>query len=134
MEVIVAFTVNINSPMVDDYASRINKRLRFSILKSDPERVIRDSDFVVVLDERGQRFNNIDFAKKFEKILSSGGYRRIIFVVGDAYGVPEDVKKKANLIWSFSDQVFPHKLFAVMLTEQIYRTLEIINNSPYHHM
>lgn len=133
MEIIISSASNLSSNQLEDYYKRINKRIKFSVLESDPEKVIKDTDYVVVLDERGQKFDNISFAKKFEVVLSSGGYKRVVFVVGDAYGISAKVKNKANLVWSFSDQVFPHKLFAIMLTEQIYRTLEIINNSPYHH-
>lgn len=133
MEVVLISSSNLSSSNLEDYAKRINKRIKFNILESKPEKIIREPDFIVVLDERGQKFNNIEFAKKFDQVMSSGAYKRIVFVVGDAYGVSEEVKKRANLTWSFSDQVFPHKLFAVMLTEQIYRTLEIINSSPYHH-
>ena len=133
MEIIIVSDSNIISSQIEDYSKRINKRIKFSVLESSPEKIIKNTDYVVVLDERGQKFDNISFAKKFDNILSSGSYKRIIFVVGDAYGISDEVKNKANLVWSFSDQVFPHKLFAVMLTEQIYRTLEIINNSPYHH-
>jgi 23S rRNA (pseudouridine1915-N3)-methyltransferase len=133
MEIIVVSDSNISPVNVEDYSTRINKRIKFSVLESKPEKVIKKSDYVIVLDERGQKFDNLGFTKKFEQVMSSGGYKRVIFVIGDAYGVSDGVKLRANLIWSFSDLVFPHKLFAVMLTEQIYRTLEIIVGSPYHH-
>lgn len=133
MEIVVVSESNIDSLSLKDYSKRIQKRLKFSVLEAKPEKVTKDTDFVIVLDERGQKFSNIEFAKKFEQVTSSGGYKRVVFVVGDANGVSEEVKKRADLTWSFSDQVFPHKLFAVMLTEQIYRTLEIIAGSPYHH-
>lgn len=131
--------------ILDDYSKRINKRVKFSVLEVKPGKdgILRltaftqdDSsgkDFVVVLDERGQKFDNLSFAKKLDGVMSSGGYKRIIFVVGGAYGVPEEIKLRADLTWSFSEQVFPHKLFTVMLAEQIYRSLEIIAGSPYHH-
>jgi 23S rRNA (pseudouridine1915-N3)-methyltransferase len=133
MEILICSNSKLNGNNTDVYADRINKRIKFSILESKPQKVIKDSDYLVVLDEYGQKFDNLSFAKKFEQVMSSGGYKRVVFVVGDAYGVSDEVKLRANLTWSFSDQVFPHKLFAVMLTEQIYRTLEIIAGSPYHH-
>lgn len=133
MEVVIVSSSKLRSPDLIDYSKRINKRLKFSVLENNPEKLIRDSDYIVVLDERGQKFDNLAFAKKFEQVMSSGGYRRVVFVVGDAYGVCDEIKKRADLMWSFSDQVFPHRLFGMMLAEQIYRTLEIINSSPYHH-
>jgi 23S rRNA (pseudouridine1915-N3)-methyltransferase len=92
-----------------------------------------ESDFVVLLDQTGQRFNNLEFAAKLNGLQSSGAYKRIVFIVGGAYGTSELVHSCADLIWSFSEQVFPHKLFRIMLLEQIYRTLSILNGSNYHH-
>ena len=40
--------------------------------------------------------------------------------------------KKATLILSFGKITFPHQLFRVVLTEQIYRAITIINGLPYH--
>lgn len=133
MEVTIISSSNLTSSDLEDYSKRINKRVKFSVLESSPQKVIKSTDYVIVLDEHGEKFNNLTFAKKFEQVLSSGGHKRVVFAVGDAYGISDEVKSRANLVWSFSDQVFPHKLFGVMLAEQIYRTLEIINNSPYHH-
>lgn len=134
--------------LFEDYSKRIKRRVKFRALDSgnvrDKDGILRLAglaqndkarltDFVVVLDKNGQKFDNLSFAKKLDGVMSSGGYKRVIFVIGGAYGVDEEVKLRANLIWSFSEQVFPHKLFAVMLAEQIYRSLEIIAGSPYHH-
>jgi chromosomal replication initiator protein len=44
----------------------------------------------------------------------------------------ESMFEKANLTMSFSDLTFPHQLFRVMLSEQIYRAYTIINNVTYH--
>ena len=85
------------------------------------------------MDEAGVKFKSEAFAKKFEVALSSPENKRIVFVIGGAYGSGLKLKQRANLVWSFSDQVFPHRLFRAMLTEQIYRSLEIIKGSPYHH-
>jgi rRNA large subunit m3Psi methyltransferase RlmH len=125
--------------LFEEYAKRINRRVKFSVdisekvLKQVQDDVSGKSDFVVVLDEKGEKFNNLSFAKKLDGLMGSGGYKRIVFVIGGAYGIPKELKLRANLIWSFSEQIFPHKLFAVMLAEQIYRNLEIIAGSPYHH-
>ena len=56
----------------------------------------------------------------------------ITFVIGGSYGLSNKVKKKADELISFSDMTFPHTLFRLMLTEQIYRAFSIINGSAYH--
>ncbi|HRV76206.1 MAG: 23S rRNA (pseudouridine(1915)-N(3))-methyltransferase RlmH [Candidatus Nomurabacteria bacterium] len=133
MEIVVISDSNLSSNELDEYAKRINKRVKFSLLQSDYKKVVKNTDYLVVLDQYGEKFDNLSFAKKFEQVISSGNFKRVVFIVGDAYGLNDEIKEKANLIWSFSDQVFPHRLFGLMLTEQIYRTIEIISNSPYHH-
>ncbi|HBE01419.1 MAG: hypothetical protein A2096_10765 [Spirochaetes bacterium GWF1_41_5] len=77
------------------------------------------------------------------KSLDSPGFSRLIFsqfekndclvfAVGGGQGIPEAVKKKADTILSFSNMVFPHMLFRIMLFEQIYRAITIRNHHPYH--
>lgn len=118
--------------LLDDYLNRITRKFKTELIRSSPKD-LKESDFVVVLDEGGLSLSNPEFAKRFEEITSSGRYKRVIFVVGEAYGVSDEIKLRADLIWSFSKQVFPHRLFRIMLAEQIYRTLEINAGSPYHH-
>ena len=120
--------------LFEDYAGRIDKNLKFELDTSKPDGKLKETDFVIVLDEHGQQFDSLTFAGKLNSVMSSGGYKRVVLVIGDAYGVSDVVRKRADLIWSFSNQVFPHRLFRVMLVEQIYRSLEIIKGSPYHHM
>lgn len=120
--------------LFDDYVKRIDRNFKFEIDTGNSDGKLKKSDFVVVLDEKGQRFDNLTFAGKLNNVMSSGGADRVVFVIGDAYGVSDELRKRADLVWSFSDQVFPHKLFRVMLVEQIYRSLEIIKGSPYHHL
>lgn len=58
---------------------------------------------------------------------------KIIFIIGGAYGVSEEVKEKANLVMSLSKLVFPHQLVRVILIEQIYRVISILKGGKYHH-
>ncbi len=56
----------------------------------------------------------------------------ITFIIGGSYGLSDKVKNKADIKLSFSDMTFPHTLFRLMLTEQIYRAFTIINGVSYH--
>lgn len=85
--------------------------------------------FFVVLDERGQRFNSVNFAKKLKNIAEKTFI--ITFVIGGSFGMSESFKSKAGLKLSFSDFTFPHQLMRVVLLEQIYRATTINNNIPY---
>ena len=59
--------------------------------------------------------------------------KEIVLIIGGAYGVTEVVREKSDVVWSFSNLVFPHQLMRVMLIEQIYRTQEILHGGKYHH-
>lgn len=64
---------------------------------------------------------------------SSSKYKRIVFIIGGAYGVDDTLRKNVNYILKLSDLVFPHEIVRLILSEQIYRSIMILNNHPYHH-
>ncbi|MFP5518420.1 MAG: 23S rRNA (pseudouridine(1915)-N(3))-methyltransferase RlmH [Bdellovibrionia bacterium] len=94
---------------------------------------ISKDDFVFLLDEKGQTLDSLQFSKKIETVLMSGK-KRIVFVVGGAFGVSEELKKRADLQLSLSKMVFNHLVAQVVVCEQVYRALTIKNNLPYHNL
>ncbi len=56
----------------------------------------------------------------------------ILFIIGGSFGLSLEVKQRSNKILSASQFTFPHRLFRLLLVEQIYRAYTIINNMPYH--
>lgn len=56
----------------------------------------------------------------------------IAFIIGSSHGLDDDIKKMSSFKLSFSQMTFPHRLMRVILFEQIYRGLSIINNGKYH--
>lgn len=92
---------------------------------------IFDDDYVILLDEKGKNINSPELSI----ILSTQTNlsKNVVIIIGGAYGVDENIHKRANFIWSLSNLVFPHQLVRLILTEQIYRAQEINNNNPYHH-
>jgi 23S rRNA (pseudouridine1915-N3)-methyltransferase len=90
------------------------------------------SDEVVILaDERGKNISSPELSDKLNKIFNSSSSATII--IGGAYGVTEEVRNRADFVWSFSRLVFPHMLMRVMMIEQIYRAQEISRGGKYHH-
>jgi len=89
------------------------------------------SGYVVLLDVKGKKLSSKDLADKIRTVADlKGGV--ITFVIGGSYGVSEKVKERADELISFSDMTFPHTLFRLMLTEQIYRAFSILSGSAYH--
>ena len=87
--------------------------------------------FVVVLDERGKLLTSPEISEILSKQFVNS--REVVLVIGGAFGVSEEVRARADLVWSFSKLVFPHQLMRVMLVEQIYRAGEIATGGKYHH-
>ncbi|MFT5703834.1 MAG: 23S rRNA (pseudouridine1915-N3)-methyltransferase [Rickettsiales bacterium] len=86
---------------------------------------------IIALDEKGKNLSSPEFAKSIEN-FGSGGNSSLAFIIGGADGLLEDLKKRADLILSFSKMTFPHMMIRGFLAEQIYRAYTISNNHPYH--
>ena len=94
--------------------------------------LLQPEDVLVALDEKGKQLSSEKLAD-FIQQKANESTRKIIFLIGGAYGLDERVKKRANLIWSLSILVFPHQLVRLIVAEQIYRACTIIKNEKYHH-
>ena len=89
---------------------------------------IKPDEQLVVLSEEGEYLTSVKFAQK----LSQLGSDRLAFVIGGAGGIDASLKAKAAWCLSLSPMTFPHELARLILLEQLYRALSIINNHPYH--
>lgn len=89
-------------------------------------------DYIVLLDERGKEFTSVQFAQFIEKKANTG-LKRLVFVIGGAYGFSSAVYEAANEKIALSKMTFPHQLIRLIFAEQLYRVMTILHNEPYHH-
>ena len=104
------------------------------ILASEGERLLGktdERDHVTVLCIEGKKLTSEAFAAHINAAMLAGK-SRMVFIIGGSFGLHPSVKRRADMLLSFSDMTFPHRLFRVMLAEQIYRAFKINNNEPYH--
>ena len=106
---------------------QIKKAEAANILKS-----ITATDVLVLLDETGKMLSSPGLSKLIQQKANQSA-QRIVFLIGGAYGVDEEIKKRANFTWSLSELVFPHMLVRLILAEQVYRACSILANEKYHH-
>ena len=93
---------------------------------------LEKDDYLVLLDERGRQISSEALAG-FIQDRANQSVKRLIFLIGGAYGVDESIFRRSNFTWSLSHLVFPHQLVRLILAEQLYRACTIIKNEKYHH-
>ncbi len=94
--------------------------------------ILQKDDVLVLLDERGKMLSSPEMADYVEK--KTGNSKRLVFLIGGAFGVDESIFEKADLVWSLSRLVFPHMLVRLILAEQLYRAFTINKGEKYHHV
>jgi len=94
--------------------------------------LLTKDDYLVALEERGKQLSSEGLAE-FIQARANESTKKIIFLIGGAYGIDEQVLKRANFKWSLSQLVFPHQLVRLILSEQVYRACTILKNEKYHH-
>jgi 23S rRNA (pseudouridine1915-N3)-methyltransferase len=112
------------------------KNLSFSQQKEKEGELIlkalQPGDYVILLDERGKEFTSLNFAAYLEKKTCMGS-KRLVFVIGGAYGFSDKVYEAAQEQIALSKMTFSHQMIRLIFLEQLYRAMTILNNEPYHH-
>lgn len=119
--------IHLKTVKADRNESEIKKRFESQILLEK----LNQDDFIILLDEKGKKVDSMEFAKLINSIHESGK-KRGVFIIGGAYGVGDDIKKRSQKMICLSDMTMNHLVAEIMLLEQFYRALTIINRIPYH--
>ncbi|MEI9943286.1 MAG: 23S rRNA (pseudouridine(1915)-N(3))-methyltransferase RlmH [Chitinophagaceae bacterium] len=93
---------------------------------------LEKDDYVIALDERGKQLSSEGLAD-FIQLRANNSVKKIMFIIGGAFGLDEAVLKRSNYKWSLSELTFPHQMVRLMLAEQVYRACTILKNEKYHH-
>lgn len=135
---------------INEYSKRLSRFCEFSLIEVSEENYQKVNESLIeeIKDIEGARIDQYLKGKIYclaieGKKLSSESFANLIkshidmgdgvitFVIGGSYGIADSIKKRAKLI-SFSDMTFPHTLFRLMFSEQLYRAFSIIAGSNYH--
>jgi 23S rRNA (pseudouridine1915-N3)-methyltransferase len=94
------------------------------------ERLSKTKGYAVALDKSGESLDS----EGFSGVIGAAKmrYGAANFVVGGSHGLDAEILKRADRIVSFGKMTFPHRLFRVILTEQIYRGFMIAEGRSYH--
>jgi len=93
---------------------------------------INDSDFLVLLDEKGREFSSIEFSEWMNKKVNLD-HLSLVFLIGGAYGFDEKIYSRSQEKISFSRMTFSHQMIRLFFLEQLYRANTILKGEKYHH-
>lgn len=133
-----------------EYAKRMPREARIELVEIRPEKrvggktveQIQEAEMTriqaalpataepVMLDERGAEMSTLELAGAMKGWLQGG--RDLAFVIGGADGLHPALRQRAGKLWSLSRLTLPHGLVRVLLAEQLYRAMTVIQNHPYH--
>lgn len=134
----------------EEYAKRMPREARITLIEVKPEKreggktteqvlaaeatrieaVLPIGSEVIVLDERGVTLSTKQLADWLRGTMAEG--HDMAFVIGSADGLHPRIKQHAKRLTSLSALTLPHGLARVLLAEQLYRAMSLIQNHPYH--
>ncbi len=85
---------------------------------------------LVALDEHGRQVTTRELADLLARWLESG--QDTCLVIGGADGLAPAILEKAECTLGLSRLTLPHAFARVLLAEQLYRAVSLLNNHPYH--
>lgn len=139
--------------LINEYVKRLSKYAQTSLTILDDEKIsdennqkmidkalqleankalkiIKDNDYLLILDLHGKNFDTMKFTEKFKSILDENS--SIVILVGSSYGLDDSLRKRANLALKLSDMTFTHPITLLLTLEQVFRSFKILNNETYH--
>lgn len=103
------------------------------IIEKEGEKIIsvlKPHHRVIALDIQGQSWSTEQLSKNLQNWSQTK--QNIDFVIGGPDGLSAACLNKAEMRWSLSALTLPHPLVRIILAEQVYRALSILQNHPYH--
>lgn len=91
---------------------------------------LKPQEQLIALEVGGRRLSTEKLALTMQDWMQEG--QDIALAIGGPDGLSDEVRQKAKWHWSLSELTLPHPLVRIILIEQLYRAVSIINNHPYH--
>jgi 23S rRNA (pseudouridine1915-N3)-methyltransferase len=121
---------------VAEYAKRL-RALKFELIEIPATRqaermraAIGPRDYVVALEVTGREMTTPELSRWLAARQADG--RDLTLLIGGPEGLDPELSARADFRWSLSPLTWPHGLVRVMVTEQLYRSLSLLQGHPYH--
>jgi 23S rRNA (pseudouridine1915-N3)-methyltransferase len=103
------------------------------ILKAEGARLLaalRPRDFAILCDAGGRERTSHEFARELRGWLDQSP-SSVAFLVGGAFGLDPDLRRRARAILPLSRMTLPHQLARLVLVEQVYRAVATLKGVAY---
>lgn len=114
---------SISSPQI----SLIQKALQAEAKRA--LKLIKDDDVLFLCDIHGKRFDSSSFSQIIKEKSSNRG--NFVFLFGSSYGLDDSLRKRADVSFTLSDFTFTHYMALLLVVEQVYRSMKILNGETY---
>lgn len=133
---------------ISDYATRLSKYVKLEIIEvaedNSPQtekRITKEGELllkristgscIVALDLHGKMISSEKLAE-YISAKTVSGCSEISFVIGGSDGISSAVTGRADLRLCLSPMTFTHQMSRLIIAEQLYRAMKIINGEQYH--
>lgn len=132
-----------------EYLKRLPREMRMTLLTVKPEKragqspeslkaaeavrlreKLPASSRLVALDEHGRQISTRELAELLTKWQGEG--KDTTLLIGGADGLDAELLAQAECTLALSRLTLPHALARVLLAEQVYRAVSLLNHHPYH--
>lgn len=139
---------------IKEYSTRLTPFCKFQIIELDEYRLPdkpSEAQIKTCIEEEGKKIlskiskgsyvipmcieGKLASSEELSAIIRDAGVSgksTVDFVIGGSFGLSEEVKKRGDFRLSMGRMTFPHQLARVMLSEQIYRSFQIMTGGKYH--
>lgn len=117
-----------------EYFQRCRRTLKLELKEvrslTNLKRAIPERSTLIALDERGEQLTSMEFARQLGRWIERP--LPLVFLIGGAEGLDAELRDRADQLLSLGRMTFAHRLVRLLLAEQIYRAVSILDGSPYH--
>lgn len=85
---------------------------------------------VIALDRCGKAWATLEFSEKMRGWIDQS--ERLALIIGGPDGLSRSFIAQCDEVWSLSGLTFAHPLARLVVVEQLYRCLSIVEGGPYH--
>ena len=120
---------------VEDYLSRIQHFVPIEWVEvASEEKLIQrlpPGGLYIGLAVKGRSLTSEALAQKIQE-WQNHSQKNIAFIIGNAFGLSENLLQQTHQQWSLSSFTLAHELAVLVLCEQVYRAFTILKGLPYH--